>query len=116
MDERMISRHRDILRDAYVTIGTTSYLYTFLADLASRCSQTFCIDNMEHLFLIVLKTLKNDEVFRWLVNVDDIHDLVLVRYLEGQDLLANLAVDFVELEHDLPSMDLPCPFSFKPAT
>ena len=116
MDERMVPRHRDIFRDANVTIGTASYLDTFLADLASRCGQTFGVNNVEHLFLIVLKTLKNDEVFRRLVHVNDIHDLVFVRNLEGQDLLANLAVDLVELEHDLPSMDLPRPFSFKPAT
>ena len=116
MDERMVPRHRDIFRDSYVTIGTTTYLNTLFADLACRRSQTFCVNNVEHLFLIVLKTLKNDEVFRRLVNVDDIHDLVLVRNLEGQDLLANLAVDLVELEHDLPSMDFPRPFSFKPAT
>ena len=116
MDERMVPRHRDIFRDANVTIGTASYLDTFLADLASRCGQTFGVNNVEHFFLIILQTLKNDEVFRRFIHVDDIHDLVFVRYLEGQDLLANLAVDLVELEHDLPSMDFPRPFSFKPAT
>ena len=53
---------------------------------------------MEYLLVIIVEAFEDDEVFLWLINADDVHDLVFVCNLERQDLLADFAVDFVELE------------------
>ena len=61
---------------------------------------------MEYLLVIIVEAFEDDEVLLWLINADDVHDLVFVCNLEGQDLLADFAVDFVELEHDLALVHL----------
>ena len=38
---------------------------------------------MEYLFVIIVEAFEDDEVFLWLINADDVHDLVFVCNLEG---------------------------------
>ena len=67
---------------------------------------------MEYLLVIIVEAFEDDEVFLWLINADDVHDLVFVCNLEGQDLLADFAVNFIKLKHDLTFMHLPLTFCF----
>ena len=69
---------------------------------------------MEDFLVIVVKTLKNDKIPLRFVDANNINDLIFVCYLERQDLLAYLAVDFIELEHHLTLVYLPLTFSFQP--
>ena len=69
---------------------------------------------MEYLLIVIIETFENDKVFLRLFNSNDVHDLVFVCNLEGQDLLADFAVDFVELEHDLALVHLFLAFCLQP--
>ena len=73
------------------------------------------IDDIKYFFsFLVLQTLKDNEVLWRSIHANDVHDFVLVHNLERQDLLANLAVSFIEFEHDLPFMNFSLPFGLKP--
>ena len=71
---------------------------------------------MEDFLVIVVKTLKNDKIPLRFVDANNINDLIFVCYLERQDLLANLAVYFVKLEHYLTLVHLSLTFCFQPGT
>lgn len=64
------------------------------------------IDNVKHLFVVVLQTFQNDEVVLRLLYSDDVDDLVFVGDLEREVLLANLAVDLVKAQHLLSLVHL----------
>ena len=69
---------------------------------------------MEHFFLIIAETLENDKILGRLLDSDDVDDLVLVSNLEGQDLLANLTINFVKLKHHLAFVDASLSFRLQP--
>ena len=69
---------------------------------------------MKDFLVVVVEALQDDEVTLRLVHADDVDDLVFVRDFERQDLLADLAVDFVELEHHLSFMYFPLAFGLEP--
>ena len=74
--------------------------------------QIFSIDNVKDLLIIIIETFKDDKVFLRFINANDVHDLVFVCDFEGQDLLADFAVNFIKLKHDLTFVHLPLTFCF----
>jgi len=69
---------------------------------------------VEYFLVVIVETFEDDEVSLWLIHSNNIDNLILVRNLEGQDLLANLTVHFVELEHYLAPVYLPLSLGLKP--
>lgn len=72
------------------------------------------IDYVEHFFLIIAETFENDKILGRLFDSDNVDNLVLVSNLEGQDLLANLTINFVELKHHLAFVDASLSFRLQP--
>jgi hypothetical protein len=59
--------------------------------------------------------LKHYEVLLGLLDVHYIEQPVVVCYLEGEDLLAEFAVEFLEFDDDLPPVDFHRLFGLEPA-
>ena len=98
VDERMVSRNRNIVSDADIAVLATANLDSLL-DWVTSWDQVLRVHNMEHFFVVALQTLQDDKVFFGFFDPDDVHDLVFVRNFEREVLLADLAVDFVEPHH-----------------
>ena len=92
---------------------STTDLYLSLVRALALFSKLLCVDDVENFFLVTVETFKNDEVFLWLLDPDNIDDLILVGYFKRQHLFANLAISLVELEHDLTLVNLSLAFRFK---
>jgi len=110
----MVSRDRDVVDDAYVTVLPAADPDFLFGPLALSREQLFCVDDVEDFLLVVIQALEHDEVFLRLLDTHNIHNLVLVRDFERQDLLADLAVHLVKLQHHLALVDPTRSFSLKP--
>merc|ERR1712016_171339 len=66
--------------------------------------QVLCVDDVENFGVFVREALQDDVVSLGLVDPDDVHDLVLVGYLEGKVGVAQLAVELVEFQDYLAAI------------
>ena len=97
MNEGMVSGDGDVIDHADVAVLTTAN-----PDLLFRViHKVLRIDDMEHLFLVILQTLQDDKIFLRFFYPNDVHNLVFVCDFKWQDLLADFTVNLVELEHEL---------------
>ena len=94
-----------------MTSANLDFDFTRVAVLGDKL---FSINYMEHFFLIIAETLENYKVLGRLLDSDDVDDLVLVSNLEGQDLLANLTINFVKFKHHLAFVDASLSFRLQP--
>lgn len=73
------------------------------------------VDDIKHFFgFLIVQTFKDNKILRRSIHANDVHDFVFVNNLEWQDLLANLAVSFIEFKHDLPFMNFSLAFGLQP--
>ena len=113
VDEGVVTRNGNVIDDSNVTVlPSTNLNLAFIWVWA--VDELLCVNNVEYLLFIIVETFEDYEVFRWLINADDVHDLIFVSNLERQKLFAYFAVDFVELEHDLALMHLSLTFRLQP--
>jgi len=103
----MTARHRYVICYANVTL---------LGSTDTNLLLSLGVDDIED-FLGDSSTwdgFKDDVVFSWLINTDDIYDSVVVSNLEGEYLLAKLTVKLLELDDDWVLVQLEAPFGFQP--
>ena len=114
VDECMVSRNWNVVDDSDVTVLTSANLDFDFAWVSVLGDKLLRIDYVEHFFLIIAETFENDKILGRLLDSNDVDDLVLVSNLEGQDLLANLTINFVELKHHLAFVDASLSFRLQP--
>ena len=113
VDEGVVARHRNVIHDTHVAVLTTSDPnFVFRGSAASH--KLLSVDYMKNFLLVVCQALQNDEILLRLLNSHDVDDLVFVGDFEREDLLTNLAVDFVEFQHHLTLVYAALPLGLKP--
>ena len=98
---------RDVVSHANVAVCSPAYFDPIargmLLPVLERL-QVFCVDDVENFGVFVREALQDDVVSLWLVDSNDVHDLVLVGYLEGEVGIAQLAVELVEFQDCLAAV------------
>ena len=108
LDVGMGSWHWNIIHNSHITVLTSPNKN--LLPVITACSaisnwyQIFSINHMEYFLLLIWETLKDDKILVWLLNTHNVHNLILVEDLEGEWLLAQLTIKFVEFDRSLSFM------------
>jgi len=112
----MVARHGDVVDNSDVTVLSSANFDLVFALAVALGDQVVGVNDVENFFLVVGQTLQDDKILLGLVNSHDVDDLVFIRNFKWEVLPANLAVYFVELEHDLTTVVLLLALGFEPGS
>jgi hypothetical protein len=79
----MASTDADIISNSHITFLTSSYLDDWFV---------LSVNNVEYLLSIAVQGFKDNEILFWFVYLYNIHNPIVVGYLEREHLLAKLAI------------------------
>lgn len=101
----MVSTHADVVGYPNVAVLSSSDL---------QCLLSIGVYDIEALLSIVTQGLEDNEILFRSLNLYDVDYLVVVSYLERKYLLAQFAIQLLELNDDLSLVDLHRLLGFKP--
>jgi len=98
LDEGVWSRYWNVVGNSHLRVLASPNFYlslcAFFADLSRHFgNHVFSIDDVEcFCWFTWIKTFEDNEVFGWVVHLDDVDDLVLVSYFEWEVDFAQFTV------------------------